>query len=213
MADMQTENENLPKSLRILCFGDSLTAGYTKDGYEHYPYADHLRTSLEHMLSSPDIEVEVAGLSGDQVQGNYLRRIKAKCPIARERRYDWVIIMGGTNDLGWGQPPERIYEGLKPVWKAALDTGANVLALNVLEVAASSSRAIDMRNSLNTMIKNHRENRFAIPYKTLDRTKREEIWDDGLHLTGKGYKLMGDVIAVRLFEILKDEHQATAAIS
>ena len=64
------------------------------------------------MLSSSSIEVEVAGLSGDQVQGQYLQRIKAKCPIDKGRLYDWIIIMGGTNDLGWGQQPEDIYEGL-----------------------------------------------------------------------------------------------------
>ena len=108
-------NDILPKSLRILCFGDSLTAGYTNYGSELYPYADHLRTGLQHMLSTSDIEVDVAGLSGDQVQGSYLRRIKAKCETA-ERPYDWIIIMGGTNDLAWDQSPDEIYEGLsKPL--------------------------------------------------------------------------------------------------
>lgn len=94
MAEPCKSSQPQPKRLRILCFGDSLTAGYTKYGWEHYPYADHLRVGLEHMLSSSDIEVEVAGLSGDQVQGQYLKRIKAKCPITKERCYDWVIIMG-----------------------------------------------------------------------------------------------------------------------
>ena len=112
MEDGRKDVGGLPKSLRILCFGDSLTAGYTKYGSEHYPYADHLRVGLQHMLSSSDIEVEVAGLSGDQVRGQYLNRIRRKCPITKERRYDWIIIMGGTNDLGWNQQPERIYEGL-----------------------------------------------------------------------------------------------------
>ncbi len=111
MADSDVKNDTLPKSLRILCFGDSLTAGYTSYGWEFHPYADHLRVGLQHMLSTSDIEIEVAGLSGDQVQGSYLPRIKAKCANA-ETRFDWVIIMGGTNDLGWGQSPEKIYEGL-----------------------------------------------------------------------------------------------------
>ena len=44
----------------------------------------------------------------------------------------------------------------------------------------------------------------AIPYATLDEATRKELWDDGLHLTGQGYKVMGDVIAVRLFEILRE---------
>lgn len=43
------------------------------------------------------------------------------------------------------------------MWKVALDTGANVLALNVIEAAASSPRMIERRNMLNAMIKAHQE--------------------------------------------------------
>ena len=47
-----------------------------------------------------------------------------------------------------------------------------------------------------------------IPYATLDEAERDRLWDDGLHLTGEGYKMMGDVIAVRLFEILQEQTNA-----
>lgn len=198
MIESGAMNDTLPKSLRILCFGDSLTAGYTSYGCEFYPYADHLRAGLQHKLSTSDIEVDVAGMSGDQVQGNYFSRIQAKCAII-ETPYDWIIIMGGTNDLAWGQTPDMIYEGLsKPslplprgplspapfldtsspstpsplrgsttanvtfterVWKVALDTGANVLALNVLEAEGSGDRENSRRNSLNNKIANHQQER------------------------------------------------------
>ena len=72
----------------------------TSYGWEHYPYADHLRVGLEHMLSSSNINADVASLSGDRVQGQYLKRIKAKCASAEQNPYDWIIVMGGTNDLG-----------------------------------------------------------------------------------------------------------------
>ena len=48
------------------------------------------------------------------------------------------------------------------VWEAALETGANVLALNVLEAAASSPRMIEKRNQLNAMIMNHKEDRLYV---------------------------------------------------
>ena len=111
MAESDTTNDTLPKSLRILCFGDSLTAGYTSYGWEFYPYADHLGAGLRQSLSTSDIEIDVAGLSGDQVRGSYLPRIKAKCANT-EKPYDWIIVMGGTNDLAWDQSPDVIYEGL-----------------------------------------------------------------------------------------------------
>ena len=112
MAEPSAINVTLPESLRILCFGDSLTAGYTSRGWVFHPYADHLQTGLEQRLSTSKIHVDVAGLSGDQVQGSYLPRIKRECADAR-MPYDWIIVMGGTNDLAWGQSPDEIYEGLR----------------------------------------------------------------------------------------------------
>lgn len=213
MAESSAMNDTLPKSLRILCFGDSLTAGYTSHGWEFYPYADHLRAGLQRLLSTSGIDVDVDGFSGDQVRGSYLPRIKRKCANT-ETPYDWIIVMGGTNDLGWGQSPETIYEGLRKlschslvftntlsphhpitpgtphspclallsisslsslsaleaisrvdrnitekVWRVALDTGANVLALNILEAEASSDIANSRRNSLNDKIVNHQQER------------------------------------------------------
>lgn len=43
----------------------------------------------------------------------------------------------------------------------------------------------------------------VIPYASADEATRDRLWDDGLHLTGEGYKMMGDAIAARLFEILQ----------
>ena len=102
-----------PKSLRILCFGDSLTAGYSKFGYFHYPYAKQIREKLKEGLPSTDATVDVAGLSGDQViVGQYLRRMKGVCAKAEDAPYDWIIVLGGTNDLAWSERADSIYEGL-----------------------------------------------------------------------------------------------------
>ena len=38
--------------------------------------------------------------------------MKNDCAKAAKQPYDWIVIMGGTNDLGWGQPPEVIFENL-----------------------------------------------------------------------------------------------------
>lgn len=43
----------------------------------------------------------------------------------------------------------------------------------------------------------------VIRYQGVDDAERLRIWDDGLHLTSAGYKVMGDAIAFHLFELLK----------
>ena len=42
----------------------------------------------------------------------------------------------------------------------------------------------------------------AIPYHGMDKQRREQIWDDGLHLTDQGYDLMGEVISEKLLALL-----------
>ena len=43
----------------------------------------------------------------------------------------------------------------------------------------------------------------AIPYFSMEKAKRDTIWDDGLHLTREGYEMMGDAIAAHLIELLQ----------
>ena len=43
----------------------------------------------------------------------------------------------------------------------------------------------------------------AVPYFALEEAKRDNIWDDGLHLTEEGYKMMGEAIAAHMVELLQ----------
>ena len=100
-------------SLRILCFGDSLTAGYSRYGMLHFPYAVHLKEKLQAAFPSLEIHIDVEGMSGAQVRGQYLGRLNRALSKTQDQPYDWIIAMGGTNDLGWGGQPEEIYEALR----------------------------------------------------------------------------------------------------
>jgi hypothetical protein len=44
----------------------------------------------------------------------------------------------------------------------------------------------------------------------MDEVEREEIWDDGLHLTSAGYERLGKLAAERLMEIFKAEENDAA---
>jgi hypothetical protein len=102
----------MDKELSILCFGDSLTAGYYHFGCDYHPYALTLKDKLQAAFPTTTFTVDEDGLPGDLVispVGRFLSRIHTKCalsPLSFLRcsltitvdgsNYDWVIILGGT---------------------------------------------------------------------------------------------------------------------
>lgn len=44
-----------------------------------------------------------------------------------------------------------------------------------------------------------------IPYHSASESFQREMFDDGLHLTGRGYDLMGTVVGERLVSLIKEE--------
>jgi hypothetical protein len=68
------------ESVNILCFGDSLTEGYSHWGMSVTPYADNMRKWLEAAWPSTKLTVDVNGMSGDfVVPGLFLKRITSSC--------------------------------------------------------------------------------------------------------------------------------------
>ena len=78
MGKLLSKMTSRPK-LRILCFGDSLTAGYASWGAVHHPY----NAKMEEMLSMafPDLAVETEedGVSGATVKFGFQPRMDAQC--------------------------------------------------------------------------------------------------------------------------------------
>jgi hypothetical protein len=49
-----------------------------------------------------------------------------------------------------------------------------------------------------------------MPYHSMtDEENRDEIWDDGLHFTQRGYSVMGDHIASRLVDLVAERKGRT----
>ena len=86
----------MAKKTSILCFGDSLTAGYCCYGLQYHPYAGKLRETLQAAFPGTEIVIDVEGVPGDLAispPGKFLPRIQDKC---FSTQYDWVIVLGGT---------------------------------------------------------------------------------------------------------------------
>lgn len=152
------------RSLRILCFGDSLTSGYAQLGSISHPYSQRLTTVLSASFPSLNIDAHTDGLPGDLVctaGSRFLRRIEPKfLTKGGGTPYDWTVVLGGTNDLAFQFTAEEIYKALRDVWDVALSKGGRVLACTVPEAGAKGKigeRVKARRDELNEWILNHRQ--------------------------------------------------------
>src|ERR1700753_3613222 len=141
-----------PGELNILAFGNSLTEGYTDYGTHFHPYAISLKKQLSSLLPDLKINIDVNGQSGDLVlprlNGNFFQRLQSSCPLVaanRPPKYDLVILLGATNDLGYlvNKPDcaSEIFESLKTCYEHVLRSRSSLLCLTVPE------RAIDHHES------------------------------------------------------------------
>lgn len=65
--------------LRILCFGDSLTNGYSAMGAIHHPYCENMENMLTMAFPDLKIETEEDGMSGSTVKHGFQTRMNAQC--------------------------------------------------------------------------------------------------------------------------------------
>ncbi|KAJ5690560.1 SGNH hydrolase [Penicillium macrosclerotiorum] len=181
----------MTEKLSILCFGNSLTAGFHSYGLEFHPYAQKLVETIKNEFPGLEVQATVAGQSGDLVvspPGAFLSRIEMKCDR--------------TNDLGYGYQPDKIYSAIQKSWNVALETGAKVLALTIPECKARIGSLDERRSKLNSYILAHQAEGLRIPYHSASPEFQENMFDDGLHLTPAGYDFMGTIIAEHLVSLL-----------
>ena len=94
------------RRLRLLCLGDSLTAGYL------LPAGEGFAPQLEKALSARGLDVEMidAGVSGDTAQGGLDR-----LDWALGEGADAAIVELGANDMFRGAPPARVAAALDAI--------------------------------------------------------------------------------------------------
>jgi lysophospholipase L1-like esterase len=207
--------ETQQQPLRILALGDSLTEGYYDHGRAYHPYATH----LSDLFSSAKIPVKIdqKGVSGERVLPTMVDRLDRL--LKKDASYNWIVILGGTNDLCDDVSAETIFkEGLEPMYERCLNYTQATIKLAVMTVAENS---VDLptgdddkeRQALNRMIrdyvaKSNNQDRVClvdldkgIPYHSVSSDKeRQEIWDDTDHFTAAGYDLMATIV----FNTIKD---------
>ncbi|KAH7419702.1 SGNH hydrolase-type esterase domain-containing protein [Cadophora sp. MPI-SDFR-AT-0126] len=207
-----------PKPLHVLCFGDSLTEGYSMYGMQWTPYSETLQTRLDEQLGNEwKVNIDTDGVSGQLVTAGFRKRMEGLYGVKRTREspYDWVIFLGGTNDLAYSLSPTKIHDEIKAITALPLETGAKVLLMTVPECGVKNKKLDERRNELNSLIKgDERDGVYTldlhalIPFHAMPEAERDEIWDDGLHFTPEGYQRVGLLVADRLIELLAGDKKA-----
>ena len=93
---------------RVLCYGDSLTAGFCCGGYKFVPYANFLKDKLQALGGTSNVEIDHYGFSGwttkqllDNAHKDNLTDFVGKsgpgiAVALSQSHYDLVILMAGT---------------------------------------------------------------------------------------------------------------------
>ena len=208
-------------STRVLCYGDSLTAGFWAGGHRFHPYAQQLSRRLggcpvDHIGLSGYTSAQMAEtIGGNNTAGavdTTQQRWLALDEALNRRRYAWVVILAGTNDLarlrhaGGPRSPADVVQDIAALHRTALSSGAQTLALTVPQPAFEGTlphmaagrheinaglRAFAAATANVTLV----DLQPVLPHLTATADERARLWDDTLHFTPAGYDVLGDAVA------------------
>lgn len=197
----------------IVCFGDSLTAGYqspTPDWPQlrETPYGAFLQERLGARTT-----VVVSGVCGEltgEMVARFSRDVIARKPAS-------VVILGGTNDLGWQAAPADILQNLLAMYDMALAETIRPIAVTVPslrvqgDVGTGEGRAwldehVHRRRELNAMIQRTCSEKhlpcidlFAATQEQGSGLLAQPYSNDGLHLTTEGYRCLAELLYEEVF--------------
>mmetsp|Transcript_10879 Transcript_10879/g.17814 ORF Transcript_10879/g.17814 Transcript_10879/m.17814 type:complete len:351 (-) Transcript_10879:27-1079(-) len=150
------------KIVRILAFGDSLTEGmYGYPRTNYHPYTIQLKKLFQQCRPDLNVEIDNAGVSGEVIKFQLYNRL-AEVLSNSKNKYEWVIILGGTNDIGKAHKKAELLEGdlslqslLQEMYGLCNLYGSNVVAVTVPDIGSifRSSMAQSTIDRLNTYIR------------------------------------------------------------
>ena len=119
----------------IICFGDSLTAGFQTPTPQHptgseTPYGDFLQERL-----GDRAQIQVSGICGE-LTGEMVLRFRQDV-LAHKPAY--VVILGGTNDLGWNAQPQEIMRNLVKLYEQALADRITLVPVTVPSIRVENA--------------------------------------------------------------------------
>lgn len=213
---------------RILCYGDSNTAGFYQGGRRFQPYGQALAEAMSSLGTAS--EVAVCGLSSfttrDMLNEKTSARIKVPAGptgkgiariLAEDGPFAAVLIMTGTNDAGIGDSLETIVENT-----AQLHAICHELGIPTVAIAATTSAGDIGRRVQKKLAQSLRQWAESAPKvlacldveEMVPRVDGNGFWEaDGLHLSAAGSNELGRRLAPEVSVFLKqlDQNQTKPA--
>ncbi len=196
----------------IVCFGDSLTVGYqsptsaSPNGQET-PYGGF----LQHRLGSR-ATLSISGRCGETTREMVLRFRRD----VLERAPQYVVVLGGTNDLGWNISQEAILANLVTLYEQALHARIQPVGVTVPSIRPEGDLGkegrswlqehIESRHSLNRLLAERCATKgipcvdlFGATVEPGTLLLAEAYSNDGLHLTTLGYQRLAELLFEQVF--------------
>jgi len=209
----------------IICFGDSLTVGYqsptpASPDFRETPYG----AFLQDLLGSA-ARVVVSGICGE-LTGEMAMRFR---PDVLQHHPAYVVVLGGTNDLGWNARPADIMRNLLKMYELALAAGIQPVAVTVPSIRLGMEEGegpstpwgagsggmdgqgwvtehIERRQMLNRLISDYCTSRGVAWIDLCAATQEPRTMrlaaaysNDGLHLTTEGYRKLATLLYEQVF--------------
>lgn len=198
----------------IICFGDSLTAGFQSPTSENphgrsTPYGEWIQEFVGEAG-----QVRTSGVCGE-LTGEMVLRFRRDVLVHQPA---FVVILGGTNDLGWNGPPNEILRNLIKMYEQTLAAGGTPVPVTVpslrVEEAAGGREATEWiaghlarRRELNGALLDYARSKRLTAVDLFSATVEPETGllapvysNDGLHLTTAGYRVLADLVCRQVLE-------------
>ena len=220
-AKKTSANKN-PAVIRVLCYGDSLTAGMSPPNREYFPYSTYLQDALNQTTNTPSniYQVDHIGLPGWTTTQflNSLHDPRHGLQSSLEQGTHFVaqivILLAGTNDLthflrGVGDEQEQdntrklMASNLMRLHEIAMGAGAlHTVAVGIPPAAfqtggtARAKVAADITNGVNKHLKENTKKNTTFMTFPFPFDKASGNWSpDGIHFSSKGYEVFGRALA------------------
>ncbi len=194
----------MSRPFKIVTFGDSLTLGFQSPSSQNpmgapTPYGQFLKELL-----GDGVEILIRGISGE-LTGEMVQRFNRD---AVSHRPGYVVILGGTNDLGWGAHPAEIMKNLIAMYERARSENIQPVSVTVPSIRGFDP-LIPPRQALNNLIMEYSliarqpfVDLFTATAEPETLRLAETYSNDGLHLTTEGYRLLAKILYREVFKPL-----------